>query len=785
MDKSITEYAGLYKSGKLENPTRYYDDDYGYYLKKVKYFFGMYSHNDTAIGWGGSVNHRMNRQYTFKTLRNHARGLQDVTKYKDIIDPVRESGKHKGKRLLNISWQILPIIPKFRNLVKTKYRDIILNPQVVAIDHESQLTKQDMKNKMKLVRQPESKAFMQGEGYAPDEPDQMKSLTTPEDVEVMAKMGGIRLATEIMFKNALDFSFKESGWESMVDMLAEDIIDLNACAIEQYCHNGVQQVRYIDPVRLILDSSMYPDYRDNTYRGYFEQMKYQTLKMIEPDLSPRAEQVIRKRFQGQAYAATSNLYRGNGNREEYASHTRQSTYATEDFAIQTANLYWLDTGLERFVTGQHPRGSRIFEKVGPDFTLSERGKRAGKKIEEFEVARLHKCRWVVGTDIIFDYGIVDEVTNMGVNGSRTVKWPITVYVGQEPSLVEKAISFDDDIQLANFKIRAMVSKMAPGPRMIIFKNRIRDSINLNDDTITIPDIIKMYQSDGVMILDEEQEYSLPGENPYAQSDPIRFLPSGIAEDMAIMENRILSGIDKIRQGWGVSEVADGTTSNPDMLKGVMEGLMYASNNALKPYINPYIYLYRQVCEYMIHKYQLMVIDGDVRLGLLPLGDYTSELIQLDKSLLNHEWGLYIDLNTQETKEMLVQQLFARQDLPSDAVFIVWNAIIANDLRQAQFLLAKYIQKANQEAHQRQMEIAQATNAGAAQAAVQAEQAKRGNLELQHTFNKDLELLRHNLKMKEDQLSAGQDLQKISKQEEKRKETAVATVKANQKPSQAY
>lgn len=780
MERIIQEFAQL--RDKMPRPINPYEKDRSYFLDMVRHFFGLYSYGDTAIGWGGVLNNRAVRR-TFRELRNYGRGVQDVDKYKDILDPIRQSGKNKGKRLWNISWQILPIIPKFRNIIKSKFNELILNPITLAVDDEAQIERLIRKNKAKLVRAPSTQAFMQDEGYVPEETDDFAGLDNPEDVEMLFQLGGIRLAVETMFKDAIDFSFYNSGWDTIKDMVIEDFIDLNAGAVEQYNNNGVQCLRYIDPARLISDSSIYPDMRDTSFRGYMEYMKMSTLKTLAPELTPAEINQVRTRWKNAAYQ-TTNLFRGSGYREEY-SVRRESTYSNEDFGVEVATLYWLDDEFRRFVVGRHPRGSRIFEEVPGDFSLSERGRAAGKNIEEYPATWMFKCRWVVGTDIIFDWGKVDTTTYMAINGSLSTKWPLSIYIGNEPSLVEKIISFDDDVQLANFKIRNIIAKIPPGPRMVIFKNMIRDSVKIGGETLEIPDILSGYQAEGIMILDENKEYSYPGENPQFNKDPIRFLQTGVAEELPILEARIASSVDKMRQITGVSEVLDGTSQNPDMLKSVMQGLVMASNNALRPYIDQYVNMYRLIIQYMAHRYQLMLIDGEIELGLLPISENTIRAIKLDQSILSHEWGIMVEVDTTQNRDFLLQELSKRTGIPDDGYFLIWNTIQSGDYKKAQYLLTKYTRKAMELEHQRQIELAQAASMGSAQAAQASEQAKATTIQLQHKLNMDMEILKHRLQMEAQTLTQGSELMRIEKKAEKDKETGVAVVKANQKSVPMY
>lgn len=736
--------------------------DEKFFLRRMEYYYGLYSRDNTAIGNGGMF-FRGSERRSIKELRDHARGLQNVNKYKDLCDPV---DKKTGKRMWNISWQPATILSKFRNIVKDKMTSLMLEPITEANDEAARIEKSNIKNLLKILRQDETAQMTDGVQF--DEPSEFSDAESPEDVDAIYEMGGIRLAVEIMMKDAIDITLYRSRWDTLSGMIAEDIVDLNAFAADQEVINTKQELKYVDLPRVVIRPSIYPDFRDSDFRGYVSNMKISEIRRFVTD--EKVLKSIERKVKGRNHQSDFND-QNRGFREDYSrSNDNFRTY--NDFGVEVLKMYFLDTQRERFVSGVHKNGSRVFERVPLDFVLSERGMQAGKEIVERNPMYLYQCYWVVGTDTVFNYGPVEGIAR---DSEMNVIWPLTVYMGHEQSLIEKCIGFDDDLQLANYKVRHLIAKMPPGPRMIIYKDVIRDSVKIAGEQFSIIDIIGKYQSDGMMILDR-REYSLPGEGD--SKKPIDFIPAGIAEDLMILKQRIFEQVDFMRQTTGLNEVADGTSQTPDMLKSVMQGLTQATNSALGPYINMYIRGFKSIIEHIGYKYQVLVLNGTVDVGTMPMGTYIKRVL-LDDKIRQHSFNIMVRVQTLEDKQMLMNYLMSRQDaLGADAYFAVLNCIMGNDLKKAQFLLSKYWEKAVEQQHANQVEIAQATAKGNAEAAIATEQAKSQTLQAENGFLSERMRLEFDLQNKLDQENHLRKMKEIELENLYKMETGVKVVRAN-------
>lgn len=663
------------------------------FLDAMRYYYSAYAKNNGAIGFAGTYMVGYGRR-TFAQLRDHGRGMQNPEKYKDQLDPFIKKGKNKGKRRWNISWDIVKLIPKFRSITVDKITSIRLGPDIEALDDEAKRDRLIKKNQVKLSMLPEQQMFMEGSGYSMQ--TGMEGVDSPSDVDFLYQVGGLKLEVEMAIKDALDEMIEDSDWNVLSQMIADDLVDLNCFAFDQVWENGVRVLKYVDPAKLVIMPSIYKDFRDRECCGYIHSEKITNIKLTDPTIPDDKIEAIKKVYGSNAQTFGYPRH-DSGTIEDYAP--MGSGYGNE-FGVDVLTMYFLSTETEYYVTGKSRRGSRQFEQVDKDFQLSERGKKAGKRIEEYPITKMYKCNWVIGTDVVYGYGEIDNIVPYGKDGNLRPVWPMVIYMGNEPSLVERVIGFDDDIQMDTFKIRSMISKLPPAPRMIVFQSLIKDTVNIAGEEFTILDMASNFQSEGIWVMDEAMPFSLPGEDVNYGKDPIRFLPSGIAEDLQILTSNIMRNFENIRQGWGINPVADGTSQDPDMLKSVMQGLQQATNSALAPFIKQFVNGYERM------------VKNLAAIGRLFEGKAFSS------------WKVSVRAVTAETIQFMMQDLMSRKDLLDESsYFIIWNMLVTGDVEKAQYMMAKFSKIAKEQQHAKEIQIAQATAQGNAQAAQAAEAAR--------------------------------------------------------------
>jgi hypothetical protein len=691
--------------------------DERYYMQMCQYVFGQLTGGAGTFIFARHTTGASRRSHW--ELRSYARGLQDTEKYlKKIGYSEQEVQKFREK---NISHQPYAIYPKFRNIMISKFSDLDLQPRPEALDNMSKYEKLVSKNKMKFIKDPRVRAMVP-EGMMPSEDSFIESAN---DVDYMYHIGGIQLPIEIAMKDALDMVMKNPQYELVDKMLVEDFVDLGGMACDWYIENGMQKVRYVDFARVIARPSIYPDFRDSDVRGYTSMRKVSDIMMEDETAVKSNWKDLKEAYHGYHTQFDDYAYRhrSDGYREDF-SNTSDPMSGTGDFGVQVLKLYWLDIEEQRFVVGRHNRGNRIFEKVDADFELSDRGIRAGKRIETYGIQNMYSCNWIVGTDIVFNYGIENNIVRRGQKGSKSIVWPMMIYAAQEPSITEKVIPIIDDIQLAMMKRREIMAKIPPGLRMIVYKNRIRDSITLGGEKYDIKKILKMYQREGMMILEENDDYSMPGEDLSKGKPPVEFMQSGGAEELRIIEESIIVGHDRLRQVTGINPLEDGTATKADILKSVVESMRQSANNVLRPWMEGYITFKKNVYNMISGRMMLIAALDFDSLEYSPLYTAFSRFAHLGPDLLKYDIGINVKVVESSYIQFLMQDLLNKKDvIPPEAYMAVYDALEDKDVDKAQWLLIKFTNKAKLEEQARQAELMRIQSQAQGDAAERIEQTK--------------------------------------------------------------
>lgn len=138
--------------------------DKEYALAMMHYFYGSYANNHCMIGPNGGLHGYSQR--SFKELRDHGKGVQDPSRYRDQVDPPKKRGNAK-KYNMNISWEISRHYERYKSILRSKFQELILTPKIDATSNDAVIEKDFVKNKMKLMLSPEMQTFMQGADYSP------------------------------------------------------------------------------------------------------------------------------------------------------------------------------------------------------------------------------------------------------------------------------------------------------------------------------------------------------------------------------------------------------------------------------------------------------------------------------------------------------------------------------------------------------------------------------------------------------------------------------------------
>jgi hypothetical protein len=524
-------------------------------------------------------------------------------------------------------------------------------------------------------------------------------LETISDIDNYAKNNGIRLKEEAVAKDLIDATIKMNETEIIFDMCRKDIIDLNKCGVHVLLENGVVKCKYIDAGRIIGRHSIYEDGRDQDFRGYTEEMNFsQLVTLLDND-----EDVAK------VYSACGGAIPFNTGVEQHSWYrnarlTGYDSNLNHNGRVTVLHIWWKESVIEHYITGNRRDGTKIFDRVTHNSKLSDREIRKGKQIKEFRYQALYKASLVLGTNVMFNLGI-EDVPYIGIENEKTPQFPIELYVGSEPSIVENCIPHIDEIIKSNFEIRRLRASMAPGPSLYINTNKVSPDIILAGKKLSILDAVALYMEHGIFVFEGAEDMNHISEliGPI-QQNVINEIRSNI--DTIALEQ------EAIRNLTAINEVADGTNTNPDMLKGVMQNHIQVALTANMRLVRSEHYFRARVHKNVLNLYLHKGFSENMSDALgIPM---ESDDI---KMLKKRTWSMRIMPNVIQMRNTITQMLnMHAQRLGPARMLSIQQAINDNDIAKAQILLQSYYDQALLQEHQMALQQHAAQPQAQAQAA---------------------------------------------------------------------
>lgn len=726
-------FEGKYKKGDLSMPAATgweKENDPEYFRQICEYMYGAYCSGNFAVGCHDGVTGYLthHRRY-ISEIRTYAHGTIDTTKYQQELDP---EDPNTGETLWNIDWTPINLYDKVRNVVRTLLSGHLFTPQATAISEEAFRQKELAKYMLEFEVIPQTQDIMADIGQ------KAPSDIAPEDIEIMDQLGMLQLDVEAGLKDAIEESLLLSGKQTLEDMWVCDIIDAGFAVGEVIYDDNERKVKtdYIDIENAFFSASEYPDYRDLYIAGYFKQ---KALADIIPALnrSVTSEEYndIRQCYSG--YAGNSFGLRNN------SLNSVANTVDPVGLTVLEMTIYFKDVSAKSFIRGLN-RATNYFElrEVASDFQITERMKSEGKELKVFEEPTVFKAKWIVGTNIVYDFGKDKGIVKTGASGQKQVSLPIVVAGKHNAAITVKAMPIIDQLNILAYKLRNTYSQMPVIPTIDLDMSVLNENLTLAGKKIHMLDLLKIRRTKGTGIFSSKNEF---GDQIGGASNksPIQYADQSYMKEIVELKQLFLGEVEMLRQETGISEIVEGTSQQKDMLVGIAEMLRGASNNILAPDFNLFLNFYGKIAEIIAKKYQIATITGDIT-GYV-FKENTVKAYKLSKTLLNEELGVKINVLPGEKEQNLILQKLVEMSSTGQIYpehFLVLSKMIrSGDIARAQLYLTKAMNQVREETHLRNIQVQQAQGEANGKASQMMEQAKQQTLAMQHKFDLELEQMK--------------------------------------------
>ena len=570
----------------------------------------------------------------YHNLRLYARGEQSVQKYKD------ELSINGDLSYLNLDWKIVPIIPKFvdiivNGMVDKGYEIKAFANDPFALEERTQFAfraMRDIQNReyIEQLNQATGQNF-----YASADPKALPA--TREELDVMLQLDykqSIEIAEEEVINNVFEFNkYQETKRKIAYDLT---VLGIGASKTSFNLSEGIK-VNYVDPAALVYSYTEDPNFDDIYYVGEVKNLSLSEVKKQFPNLTNSDLEEIQKYRGPSNYSNYVRNYSGN-NDDNLVSilFFEYKTYANQVFKLK-----YTDQGLEKVLEKNdefNPPESDNFERISRSIEVLYTGAKVLGMPKILE--------WNLSENMTRPYGNITKVNmNYSICAPR-------LYKGRIDSVVNKITSFADMIQLTHLKLQQVLSRVVPDGVYLDMDGLAE--VDLGNGTNYNPaEALNMYFQTGSIV-----GRSLTQEGDLNRGKvPIQELQTsnGMSKISALIQTYQYY-LQMIRDTTGLNEAVDGSSPDKNALVGLQKMAAANSNVAVRHILKALMYITIRNAENIGLRVNDALQFPLTREALLSsINTFNVKTLEEIASLDIHNFGIFLELEPDAEEKALLEQ----------------------------------------------------------------------------------------------------------------------------------
>jgi hypothetical protein len=681
-------------------------------------------------------NRSQNRFYEIMTYR---RGQQSISKYKEV----QPGDKPQDNTQLNDDHTVVAIARKFADIALAKLRQVEYNLEAQAVDplakSEEDLYFNQMKIKIMmrqmLQQQQSSLANAPLVKQQSGEPDDMEQLQMQMDFNYKHAMA-------LNAEEGIQLAFEQNDFEQQRGVLEENLYCFGIGGFKVELNDkGMPKFRAMCGENIITSYCVKSDYSDAVHIG-------EIIQVPVVDLVPFFNK-------GQVEQICKNVAGKYGNPATF--DIRQNRW-WDKFTVMVLDLQFFSWNTTVYKSELDSKGNERFGKTSyANLRFVNQQAQPTKDVTDFEDYEsednnnidvdthggqaypkymsscervVYKAKWLIGTDLMYDYGIKENQTS-SLSSWWNKKLDFIVsswsfYKMQFNGIMEHLIPIADAYQLTWKKLQNLKNKLIPYLIELDLTALEKVGLGRGNETMTPADIVDFAFENFILLKRSTDAYR---NNPNYKAMEIN--ATGQLEAFAQLYADLDRNYLLMQQISGLNELTDGSTPNPKLLVPVADAAMQATNNALYLISNCEKRLVQKLGQLIVEKIQIAVGLGSVQGYAKALGGSTVKFFQINPNISLYELGIFIqDSLSSEEKGMLLNEinLESSQGLlnPADKLMVMK----CKNITQAMIYLNYIIKKRKDEVQQNQLQNIQAQGQQNQQVAAISEQMKQQTIVLQ-------------------------------------------------------
>lgn len=661
----------------------------------------------------------MSRALQYQEERDYAMGRQSVTKHKKELLPEDPNDESYTK----ISWEPRQDGVVLLNIAVSKVQKAGWNIPATPINPTAKDAQDEewAKAKVKIMM----REAMQKQ--APDMADHPMFKRLPGEAEDLDE-----LQMEIDFspkfirakdiEESVQLVFYENEIDKLWDEVSKDIVYHGAGIVkEDLDENNKVVIRKVDLGSFACSKFYRPDGGDITWAYEIKPTKVSDLsKYFDED-------EINKLVQG--------LIGKNGNPNSMGRNTLEFN-GYDIFKADVMDLEFISWDKRVTETNTDKLGNIKTSKTKPS---AEGKQKEGTTYIAKTVENVYKCKWVIGTDLIYDFGKAEN-QKRSVNIATMSKTKLSYHLNvanfhnmRSVGMVNSMKSIIDDLNNSTFKLRMLKNRMVPNGFDIDLAAIEDVALGAKGKSMTPKEVIDMFFETGVLV-SRRSGISMDNNVNYKA---INVITNGMGDQLVQLYNDIQASKQALRDITGLNELTDGSTPNPKTLTTIANLANESTNNALWMYVNCRRNIVESVAKATVQRLQVALKRGPYD----GFNKATGRWITVPASIMDYDYDIMLeDKPTDDQKQWLynlVQEDIKNKLLNTGDVITIINTY---NIKEAQIILSNKAKKAQERMDAQALANIQTTSQSQIQSNQISEQTKL-----------QADIVRHQLKMQEIEL----------------------------------
>lgn len=388
------------------------------------------------------------RNIRFGLNRRLANGKQDINEFKKIFDPTSEM------KYLHMKFKAIMIVATTVQRTVGRWMQNMEKVIVTAVDPISVKQKDDEYDRAEFTMDhKELLAELDGQAGLPLVP---KDQFIPEDKEDLDlwKAEEQKLMEEEKFEIGTNEVLRANGWFDVIKQkVLTDSAEVGLLAAHvKSMSDGMISVKWLMPEDLIYSDSVYPDFRDTSWRGYRESMK---IIEIREEYSNISEEIMFDIAKKSSNFKSSNLF---GFDNDWVT-CQDRPY--DDWSVPVITFYIKTSDRDGYQMKVTKAGSLMIDKK------DKPSSNPNKPFMSKDKYNIYKGVFVEGSEIMLEWGLEKNMIRpQDPQEIGDVEFPISMfmynmYKMRNLAIPEKIEEPVEQMVITRLKIQQIVVKMRP------------------------------------------------------------------------------------------------------------------------------------------------------------------------------------------------------------------------------------------------------------------------------------------------------------------------------------